>query len=75
MSYNYIIKFFISVKQSNKSDSGITQSSTIDLVEFPSPRSHSGLAYKHNILYVYGGILEKGSKSLTLQDFYSLGKQ
>lgn len=74
MSYNYIIKNFISVKQSNKSDSGITQS-TIDLVESPSPRSHSGLAYKHNILYVYGGIFEKGSKSLTLQDFYSLGKQ
>lgn len=56
----------------NKLDPGITQSS-VDL-ESPSPRSHSGLAFKHNILYVYGGIVEKGSKSLTLHDFYSLGK-
>ncbi|CAI6350287.1 unnamed protein product [Macrosiphum euphorbiae] len=38
----------------------------------PSPRSHSGLAFKHNTLFVYGGIVEKGSKSLTLNDFYSL---
>ncbi|XP_015372908.1 PREDICTED: kelch domain-containing protein 4 [Diuraphis noxia] len=40
--------------------------------EKPTPRSHSGLAFKHNTLFVYGGIVEKGSKTLTLNDFYSL---
>ncbi|XP_050542790.1 kelch domain-containing protein 4-like isoform X2 [Daktulosphaira vitifoliae] len=45
---------------------------TDTVAELPSPRSHSGLAFKHNMLYVYGGIIEKGSKSLVLSDFYSI---
>lgn len=63
----------VSVKeQLSKLDSETPQSS--ENLELPSPRSHSGLAFKHNTLFVYGGIVEKGSKSLTLNDFYSLGK-
>uniref|UniRef100_A0A2S2PNQ4 Kelch domain-containing protein 4 n=2 Tax=Aphidini TaxID=33387 RepID=A0A2S2PNQ4_SCHGA len=61
----------ISVKeQPNKLDSEVAQCSVNS--ETPTPRSHSGLAFKHNTLFVYGGIVEKGSKSLTLSDFYSL---
>lgn len=68
-----VIKFLVSVnEQSNKLDTEGT-SNSVNL-EFPSPRSHSGLTFKHNTLFIYGGIVEKGSKSLTLSDFYSLGK-
>lgn len=42
-------------------------------LECPSPRSLCGLTVKHNTLFVYGGIVEKGSKTLTLNDFYSIG--
>jgi len=63
--------YLVSIKdQSNKLDCGET--SSINL-ESPSPRSHSGMAFKHNTLFLYGGIVEKGSKSFTLNDFYSLG--
>ncbi|XP_014206209.1 kelch domain-containing protein 4 [Copidosoma floridanum] len=38
----------------------------------PSPRINPGLAVKHNILYLYGGMYEEGDKQYTLSDFYSL---
>ncbi|XP_033328312.2 kelch domain-containing protein 4 [Megalopta genalis] len=38
----------------------------------PCPRINPGLAIKHNILYLYGGIFEDGDHQYTLNDFYSL---
>lgn len=40
----------------------------------PSSRMNCGLAVKHGTLYLYGGMIEEGSKQFTLADFYSLGK-
>lgn len=40
----------------------------------PSQRMNCGLAVKHGVLYLYGGMVEIGSKQFTLSDFYSLGK-
>lgn len=74
--YNILLlftTFLVSVKQqSNELDTEEAQN--LVNLECPSPRSHSGLIFKHNTLFLYGGIVEKGSKSLTLSDFYSLGK-
>lgn len=39
----------------------------------PSPRINAGMVVKHNILYLYGGIVEDGDRQYTLSDFYSLG--
>lgn len=39
---------------------------------WPSPRMNCGLAVKRGVLYLYGGMIEDGSKQLTLNDFYSL---
>lgn len=64
-----IYLFLVSIKeQTSALDTGVTHS------ESPSPRTHSGLAFKHNTLFVYGGNFEKGSKSFTLNDLYSLGE-
>merc|ERR1712226_1124266 len=38
----------------------------------PSPRFSSGLVFKSGMLYLFGGLLESGSKQYTLKDFYSL---
>ncbi|KAJ8674008.1 hypothetical protein QAD02_005270 [Eretmocerus hayati] len=38
----------------------------------PSPRINPGLAVKHNVLYLYGGMFEDGDKQFTLSDMYSL---
>ncbi|CAH1099021.1 unnamed protein product [Psylliodes chrysocephalus] len=38
----------------------------------PSPRMNCGLAIKHGILYLYGGMFEDGDKQITFSDFYSL---
>jgi len=40
---------------------------------FPSPRMNAGMVMKHNILYLYGGLVEEGDRQYTLCDFYSLG--
>lgn len=39
----------------------------------PHPRMNCGLAIKHGILYLYGGLNEQGEKQLTFSDLYSLG--
>lgn len=54
----------------------ITKSGSVDgpNVFQPSARMNCGLAVKHGVLYLYGGMVEDGSKQLTLCDFYSLGK-
>lgn len=39
---------------------------------FPSPRMNAGMVIKHNILYLYGGLVEEGDRQYTLCDFYSL---
>ncbi|GAB1862226.1 Kelch domain-containing protein 4 isoform X1 [Camponotus japonicus] len=39
---------------------------------FPSPRMNAGMVMKHNILYLYGGLVEEGDRQYTLCDFYSL---
>ncbi|CAL7933535.1 unnamed protein product [Xylocopa violacea] len=38
----------------------------------PCPRINPGLAIKHSILYLYGGMFEDGDRQYTLSDFYSL---
>lgn len=38
----------------------------------PSPRINSGLAVKHGVLYLYGGMFEDGDKQITFSDLYSL---
>lgn len=38
----------------------------------PSPRINCGLAIKHGILYLYGGMIEEGEKQITFSDLYSL---
>ncbi|XP_072751201.1 kelch domain-containing protein 4 [Anoplolepis gracilipes] len=39
---------------------------------FPSPRMNAGMTMKHNVLYLYGGLVEEGDRQYTLCDFYSL---
>ncbi|XP_050448793.1 kelch domain-containing protein 4-like isoform X3 [Cataglyphis hispanica] len=39
---------------------------------FPSPRMNVGMVMKHNVLYLYGGLVEKDDRQYTLCDFYSL---
>lgn len=38
----------------------------------PLPRINAGMAVKHNVLYLYGGMVEEGEREYTLRDFYSL---
>ncbi|CAG9763379.1 unnamed protein product [Ceutorhynchus assimilis] len=38
----------------------------------PSPRMNCGLAIKHGVLYLYGGMYEDGERELTFSDLYSL---
>lgn len=38
----------------------------------PAPRMNSGLAVKHNTLFLYGGMFEDGSKQITFSDMYSI---
>jgi len=38
----------------------------------PIPRYNAMLAVLRNILYIYGGIFERGSKEYTLDDYYAL---
>ncbi|KZC08287.1 PREDICTED: kelch domain-containing protein 4 [Dufourea novaeangliae] len=38
----------------------------------PCPRTNPGLAVKHNILYMYGGMFEDENRQYTLNDLYSL---
>ncbi|XP_029664882.1 kelch domain-containing protein 4 [Formica exsecta] len=40
---------------------------------FPSPRMNAGMVMKHNVLYLYGGLVEEDDRQYTLCDFYSLG--
>lgn len=57
----------VSSQQNAESSSGAQHVFT------PSPRMNCGLAVKHGILYLYGGLVEDGDKQFTLSDFYSLG--
>lgn len=38
----------------------------------PHPRMNCGLAVKHGILYLYGGLYEQGEKQFTFSDLHSL---
>lgn len=38
----------------------------------PASRMNSGLAVKHNMLYIYGGMYEDGSKQVTFSDLYAI---
>lgn len=57
---------YVDASSSHKECSGNT-------VFSPSPRMNAGMAIKHNILYLYGGMIEDGDRQYTLSDFYSLG--
>ncbi|XP_039314143.1 kelch domain-containing protein 4 isoform X2 [Solenopsis invicta] len=39
---------------------------------FPLPRINAGMVVKHNILYLYGGMMEESNRQCTFSDFYSL---
>ncbi|XP_012215600.1 kelch domain-containing protein 4 [Linepithema humile] len=39
---------------------------------FPSPRINAAMAVKHNVLYLYGGMVEEDDRQYTLCDFYSM---
>lgn len=56
----------LSSQQDAESSSGAQQAFT------PTPRMNCGLAVKHGLLYLYGGLVEEGDKQFTLSDFYSL---
>lgn len=40
----------------------------------PRPRMSAGMAVKHGVLYLYGGLFEQDEVQYTLADFYALGK-
>ncbi|KAG7211505.1 hypothetical protein KM043_010774 [Ampulex compressa] len=53
--------------------SGVNSEGTVQAdVFFPSPRINCGLAVKHSVLYLYGGMFEDGDRQYTLNDLYSL---
>lgn len=55
------------------STSGSTTSNCEILKQFtPSPRINCGLAIKHGVLYLFGGMFEDGDKQITFNDLYSL---
>lgn len=54
------------------SNSDRTTSNEIVKLFRPSPRINSGLAIKHSVLYLYGGMFEDGDKQITFSDLYSL---
>ncbi|XP_036149791.1 kelch domain-containing protein 4 isoform X2 [Monomorium pharaonis] len=41
----------------------------------PLPRINAGMVVKHNILYLYGGMMEESNRQYTFSDFYSLGDE
>uniref|UniRef100_A0A8D8X188 Kelch domain-containing protein 4 n=1 Tax=Cacopsylla melanoneura TaxID=428564 RepID=A0A8D8X188_9HEMI len=47
-------------------------SSEGSVVFTPRPRMSCGMAVKHGVLYLYGGLFEKDEVQYTLADFYSL---
>lgn len=55
-----------------KTGNSVTYKSDTQIFQ-PPPRMNCGLAIKHGILYLYGGMIEEGNKQFTMTDFYSLG--
>lgn len=53
-------------------DLSLNENSRENAIFSPSPRINAGIAVKHNVLYLYGGIIEDGDRQYTLSDFYSL---
>jgi hypothetical protein len=62
-----------SVTSVSSSQQNVDSSSEAQQAFTPSPRMNCGLAVKHGLLYLYGGLIEDGDKQFTLSDFYSLG--
>ncbi|TGZ54805.1 Kelch domain-containing protein [Temnothorax longispinosus] len=65
-----------STEPSTSSSSSLQPISTVtsdkETKFLPLPRINAGMATKHNILYLYGGIMEEGDRQYTFSDFYSL---
>ncbi|XP_024887164.1 kelch domain-containing protein 4 isoform X1 [Temnothorax curvispinosus] len=65
-----------STEPSTSSSSSLQPISTVtsdkETKFLPLPRMNAGMATKHNILYLYGGIMEEGDRQYTFSDFYSL---
>jgi hypothetical protein len=70
-----IFKVTVSSVTSVSSRQNVEGSSEARQAFTPSPRMNCGLAVKHGLLYLYGGLIEEGDKEFTLSDFYSLGKK
>ncbi|CAH1179032.1 unnamed protein product [Phaedon cochleariae] len=66
-----IFKVTLGPAQTN-SITNITNTDTTVKTFQPSPRMNCGLAIKHGILYLYGGMFEDGDKQFTFSDMYSL---
>ncbi|CAG9856038.1 unnamed protein product [Phyllotreta striolata] len=49
-----------------------SDSASVSTLFQPSARMNCGLAIKHGVLYLYGGMFEDGDKQITFSDFYSL---
>lgn len=63
--------FKVTIGPSTSESSINTTISEVQIFQ-PSPRMNCGIAIKHGILYLYGGMREEGSKQITLNDFYAL---
>lgn len=63
--------FTVTIGPSSRSVTDKQEDMCIDTF-VPSPRINPGLAVKHNVLYLYGGMVEHEDRQYTLNDFYSL---
>lgn len=59
------------VEYEGGASSRIADASGVD-VNTPHSRMNCGLAIKHGVLYLYGGIYEDGDRTVTLSDFHKL---
>ncbi|XP_046734105.1 kelch domain-containing protein 4-like [Diprion similis] len=64
--------FTVTVGPSSATNSTIKEQKRPDDIFSPSPRINPGLAVKHGMLYLFGGMFEDGDRQYTLNDFYKL---
>ena len=66
-----IFKVTVGPAMTSTSDKKVVGESQAKIFQ-PSPRINCGLAIKHGVLYLYGGMCEDGDKQITFNDFYSI---
>ncbi|KAJ8951339.1 hypothetical protein NQ318_009273 [Aromia moschata] len=67
-----IFKVTVGPAPATSSDSVASSPEQTSKIFQPSPRMNCGLAIKHGVLYLYGGMFEDGDKQITFSDFYAL---